>query len=112
MSEESKALEDIILYLNANEPKGLYCSNIKIIKTALKNYELEHALRIRLENINYELVREKEKNQKRLKAFEIVVRKKVNMQLLIESIDLDFYNSHWFMRLCQEEYDIVKEALK
>ena len=39
MSKELEALEDIILYLNANEPKGLYCKNVEIIKTALKDFE-------------------------------------------------------------------------
>lgn len=33
-----------------------------------KSYEMEHTLRIRLENINYELVREKQDNEKKLKA--------------------------------------------
>lgn len=36
MNKELEALEDIILHLNANEPKGLYCKNIEILKTALK----------------------------------------------------------------------------
>ena len=35
MSEELGALEDIILYLNASEPKGLYCENIETIQQAL-----------------------------------------------------------------------------
>lgn len=39
MSKELEALEDIILYLNASESKGLYCKNIEVIKNALKNYD-------------------------------------------------------------------------
>ena len=35
MSKELEALEDIILYLNASEPKGLYCENIENIQQAL-----------------------------------------------------------------------------
>ena len=35
MSKELEALEDIILYLNASEPKGLYCENIETIQQAL-----------------------------------------------------------------------------
>lgn len=35
MSKELLALEDIILYLNASEPKGLYCENIETIQQAL-----------------------------------------------------------------------------
>ena len=34
-----EALEDIILYLNASEPKGLYCENIETIQQALLNAE-------------------------------------------------------------------------
>ena len=40
MSKELEALEDIILYLNASEPKGLYFENIEIIKNALKAFEI------------------------------------------------------------------------
>ena len=39
MSKELEALEDIILYLNASEPKGLYCENIKTIQQALQRLE-------------------------------------------------------------------------
>ena len=35
-----EALEDIILYLNANEPKGLYCENIEVIKKGLERLEV------------------------------------------------------------------------
>ena len=34
-----EALEDIILYLNASEPKGLYCENIETIQQALQRLE-------------------------------------------------------------------------
>ena len=37
-----EALEDIILYLNASEPKGLYCENIETIQQALLKAEKEH----------------------------------------------------------------------
>ena len=39
MSKELVALEDIILYLNASEPKGLYCENIETIQQALQRLE-------------------------------------------------------------------------
>lgn len=42
MTKELEALEDIILYLNASEPKGLYCENIETIKQALLKAEKEH----------------------------------------------------------------------
>lgn len=35
----NQALDDIILYLNANEPKGLYCENIEVIKNDLDRLE-------------------------------------------------------------------------
>ena len=35
MSKALEALEDIILYLNASDPKGLYCENIETIQQAL-----------------------------------------------------------------------------
>ena len=34
-----EALEDIILYLNASEQKGLYCENIETIQQSLLNAE-------------------------------------------------------------------------
>ena len=34
-----EALEDIILYLNANEPNGLYCENIEVLKQDLERLE-------------------------------------------------------------------------
>ena len=46
-----EALEDIILYLNANEPKGLYCENIEVIKQELKALEI-----IKKKNVNIGLV--------------------------------------------------------
>ena len=39
MSKALEALEDIILYLNASEPKGLYCENIETIQQALQRLE-------------------------------------------------------------------------
>ena len=39
MSKALGALEDIILYLNASEPKGLYCENIETIQQALLKAE-------------------------------------------------------------------------
>lgn len=39
MTKELEALEDIILYLNASEPKGLYCENIETIQQALQRLE-------------------------------------------------------------------------
>ena len=46
--------------------------DLDAVFTAIRNCETERSLRINLENINYELVREKEKNQRKLKALEII----------------------------------------
>lgn len=37
--KSKEALEDIILYLNATEPQGLYCENIEVIKQDLDRLE-------------------------------------------------------------------------
>ena len=42
---------------------------IEIIETELKDYEMEHTLRIRLENINYELVRENAELKQMIRNF-------------------------------------------
>ena len=55
MSKALEALEDIILYLNASEPKGLYCENIETIQQALLKAEKEHkALEIIKEHIKFD----------------------------------------------------------
>ena len=48
MLSSKEALEDIILYLNATEPKGLYCENIEVIKQDIERLE-------KLEKENQEL---------------------------------------------------------
>ena len=45
-----EALEDIILYLNASEPKGLYCENIETIQQALINAEKEEKIILGIED--------------------------------------------------------------
>ena len=52
------------------EPKLMICEkeDFDNIENALKDYEMEHTLRIRLENANYELVRKNQENEKKLEA--------------------------------------------
>ena len=50
MSKELEALEDIILYLNAKEPKGLYCENIETIQQALLNAEKDEKIILGIED--------------------------------------------------------------
>ena len=45
-----EALEDIILYLNASEPKGLYCENIETIQQALLNAEKDEKIILEIED--------------------------------------------------------------
>ena len=100
-------LKDFIL----NDDSSL--NDIKIIKKELKEYEMEHTLRIRLENINYELVREKQENEKKLKALEIIKIKKIDVyQLLENSINAEEYN-HWYCyeKITKKEFDLLKEVL-
>ena len=111
MSKESEALNKIAYVYGYDE-------NIKIIETALKDYEMEHALRIRLENANYELVREKQKNQKKLKALEIIKNKQVDVRYLFQCKSLRQYNfiyegtNQSELCLTEEEYDLLKEMLQ
>ena len=89
-----------------------------IVEKELKDYEMEHTLRIRLENINYELVREKQENEKKLKALDII--KKYNIRpsdLLYHTTYIAYlYNMTIITEgdeiMSEEEYDLLKEVLK
>ena len=106
-----------------------YDKNIEIVSKALKDYEMEHTLRIRLENTNYELVREKQENDKKIKALEIIDRKNVDINVLKNVIKLDdnveVYNDFMKKRygvfiedyekhylLTKDEFDILKLNIK
>ena len=69
---DKKALEDIILYLNATEPKGLYCENIEVIKQDLERLE-------KLEKENQEL---KEENSRFKKVIDFL---KLNFNISLDS---------------------------
>ena len=83
------------------------------IENALKDYEMEHTLRIRLENANYELVRKNQENEKKLEAI-----KDLESELGIDVITmfykyikwqkLDTYNTKendWVLVLCKDKFD-------
>lgn len=78
MSKELEILEHLrkgVQYINQDESPAFisqYEEDLDKIENALIEYEMERTLRIRLENINYELVREKQENEKKIKAFEII----------------------------------------
>ena len=79
-NKELTALEALSVIYNLEDLQGgkdEFWKAYRIIENALKDYEMEHTLRIRLENINYELVREKQENEKKLKALEIIKNHKL-----------------------------------
>ena len=76
--------------------------DLDTIEKELKEYEMEHTLRVRLENINYELVREKQENENKLKAFEII---KEHI-LYCENVDCFV-----FVNITKEVNDLLKEIL-
>jgi hypothetical protein len=101
-------LEEIILYLNANEPTGRFCKNIENLKNKLlKAQEQEKALKIIKEkcvyngNLNWIFA-----------CFNYDKYKKVMSEqyTIVDWNDktvLDF-----FKLLTREEFDLVKEMLK
>ena len=95
MSKELEALEDIILYLNASEPKGLYCENIETIQQALIKAEKEHNA--------LEIIKEKECD---MRWFKYCI--KVNSEV-------ETYNNglpEYYEKLTQEEFSLLKEVLE
>ena len=93
-----EALEDIILYLNASEPKGLYCENIETIQQALLKAEKEHKA--------LEIIKEKNVWVVRLKS----LFRKSNNNLDV----LRFYNANIWVdyKLTEEEFNLLKEVLE
>lgn len=94
LREDSKHhLDSHIVYLN---------ERLDIIEEKLKEGKMERTLRIRLENINYELVREKEDNDKKLKDLELIKK-----CLYVGHSGAIAITSYGF-----EHYDLLKEALQ
>ena len=92
MSKGLEALEDIILYLNANEPQGLYCENIEVIKKELKALEI-------IKN-------------KRVDVFELLL----GISNSVYRNPLERYNSYiegsFNTELTPQEFDLLKEVLE
>lgn len=88
---------------------------LDIIEKALKDYEMERTLRIRLENINYYLVREKQENEKKLKALVIIKKKQVDVYRFMTCKTLTTYNLNYIRlrknELRKYEYNLLKEIL-
>ena len=92
MSKGLEALEDIILYLNASEPKWLYCENIEVIKKELKALEI-------IKN-------------KRVDVFELLL----GISNSVYRNPLERYNSYvegsFNTELTPQEFDLLKEVLE
>ena len=93
-----EALEDIILYLSASEPKGLYCENIETIQQALLNAEKEHKA--------LEIIKKKSVWVGRLKS----LFRKYNNNLDV----LRLYNANMWVdyQLTEEDFNLLKEVLE
>ena len=103
-----EALEDIILYLNASEPKGLYCENIETIQQDL----------LKAETIQQALL----KAEKEHKALEIIKGKNVwvgRLKSLFRKYNnnldvLRVYNANMWVdyQLTEEEYELLRKVLE
>lgn len=88
-----------------------YKALCELIKTALIDGEIEHTLRIGLENDNYKLMREKQDNEKKLKALEII----------LDCCDIELYRNrqgqcfikigNYLSAISKEKYELLKEVL-
>ena len=101
--EAAKELKDEVV-ANYYQDQNWFDERYEIIEKALKDYEMEHTLRVRLENINYELVREKQANKKKLKALEIIKDKQWFDDFMKEHLNRSYFT--------KEEFDLLKEVLK
>lgn len=51
------------------------------------------------------------KNENKLKALEIIKEKRVNVDWLLETDNVEEYNESLYVELTKEEYDLLKEVL-
>lgn len=126
MSKELEALKIIKKELYGIEA---YRKPLEVIETALKNYvEMTNTPPILLGKthgytqsiIDYICKNYKEvkitnlEDEKKTKAFEIIKKKRVNIQALFYSSSCEDYNKHYnhYEDLTQKEYDLLKEVLK
>ena len=104
MSKELDALENIKHY---DSRVGLHESDYNIIETALKDYE---NLKLKHRSMQDAVL----DDFKKLKALEIIKEKRVNVQELYYSDNVEEYNehiSHSEKPLTQAEFDLLKEVL-
>ena len=119
MSKGLDALQDIRLrlFIESEVQSKKVIKDLKTIEEELKDYEMEHTLRIRLENINYELVREKQENENKLKALDIIkkhlrIAKPFDLETKkeepFEIFDLDLWNDG----KQKEDFEFVRKVLE
>ena len=122
MNKELQALEDITLYLNANEPKGLYCKNIETIKNALieideifENHNIKSFTELNERLCYYNEIKfDDDIKQMKLKALDIIKAKRANVCLLLRCATVERYNKgicYEAKHLTQEEFNLLKEVL-
>ncbi len=104
-----EALEDIILYLNASEPKGLYCENIETIQQALLNAEQEHKA--------LEIIKEKYPDVVEVKLCKDYDHYKLRMSSKhdTEIVKIDWNDKSlldYLSLLTKEEFNLLKEVLE
>ena len=106
MSKGLEALEKLWfgkdIKLCREETYDIIENELKRLEELQKEWEMEHTLRIRLENIVYE----------KSEVLRIIKEKRVDIQLLIDSKNLNEYN--WCVHtkdraLTQQEFDLLKE---
>lgn len=82
--------------------------SLDTIEKELKEGEMEHTLRVRLENINYELVREKQESEKKLKALNEILAL-YDKWLGNEMSDFEFFT---LLNDIKYKYGLENEVLK
>lgn len=94
-------------------------SKFNIIEAKLKNYELERALRIRFENANYELVRKKQDNKKKLEALEIIKSKIASISFKyggimgnVIELQIGYDTCYMHFNANDKNFDLLREVLK
>ena len=98
-SEALGALEDIILYLNASEPKGLYCENIETIQQALLKAEKEHKA--------LEIIKEKGCD---ISWFKYCIKYCIKENLMVKAYNSGYHE--YDKKLTKEQFNLLKEVLE
>lgn len=111
--EAFKRATTMVGFYDYNENQ--YMEDLKIIETALKRLErYEQPLTAYLDKSEEELFEEAKRNEKKIKALEIIKKKNVDVGWLKNSETLKHYNmciGNIHKEITQEEWDLLKEAL-